>query len=583
MRDTETSSACDAPRRAADVAEPTLEEAREIDPRAVLNSLSAVVYDWDMVSDRLTWGANVGETLAAFPAASIASGAAFSELVTSESELSRFQAIKNSPAADEGQGAPYRVAYRLARPDGKTCAVEDVGRWFADGEGRPARAHGVLRILHRNEGLGSPGEGARGAANALADRRAFNDELEARFAAVRPGEGGFAVLMVGIEDLGELNRRHGYDVADEVIAAVGRRLGANVRAIDDVSHYAGGKFAVLLSTSNPEQLAIAATRLARRITAELFLTAIGAVRASVRIGSALAPRHGRNACRLLQRAEEAYEQAASEESRYALYTPGQALSEAQRREAAIADEIVAALNQRRVVVAYQPVVATRSGAVAFYEALLRVRQEDGVIVGPEILLPVAEKVGLITQLDQRVFELALDRLSVEPDLNISVNISVATLRSPEWLDGMKAALSLRPGVAERLIVEIVETLAVEPIDEAMRVIARMKAFGVTIAMDDFGAGHTSFRNLRRLGVDIVKIDGAFVQNVACSLDDRFFVRTLAQLARHLGIKTVAEWVEDAEARRLLAEWDIDYLQGHLVGRPMLYEPARARGEAAEAG
>ena len=158
---------------------------------------------------------------------------------------------------------------------------------------------------------------------------------------------------------------------------------------------------------------------------------------------------------------------AAKQSRYALYTPGQALSEAQRREAAIADEIIAALNQRRIVVAYQPIVATQSGAVAFHEALLRVRQEDGAIVGPEILLPVAEKVGLVTQLDQRVFELALDRLSAEPDLKVSVNISVATLRSPDWLERHEGGAQPAPRRrATRLIVEIVETLAVEPIDEA---------------------------------------------------------------------------------------------------------------------
>jgi EAL domain-containing protein (putative c-di-GMP-specific phosphodiesterase class I) len=86
--------------------------------------------------------------------------------------------------------------------------------------------------------------------------------------------------------------------------------------------------------------------------------------------------------------------------------------------------------------------------------------------------------------------------------------------------------------------------------------------------------------LRRLGIDIVKIDGAFVQNVARSLDDRFFVRTLAGLARHLGIRTVAEWVEDAEARRLLGEWEIDYLQGHFVGRPEIYEPRVAEARSA---
>ncbi len=378
---------------------------------------------------------------------------------------------------------------------------------------------------------------------------------------------------MGVENLTDLNRRYGYDATDEVIAAVGRRLATNVRSVDEVAHYAGGKFAAVLSAGSAEQLAMAAPRLARRVNAEPFETAAGVVRASVRIGAALAPRHGRNACRLLQRAEEAFEQAAGEASRYALYAPGQALSEAQRRETAIGDEIVAALNQRRIVLAYQPVVAAKTGETAFVEALLRVRQEDGGLVGPEILLPVAEKLGLVTQLDQRVLELALDRLAAEPDLRVAVNISVVTLRAPDWVDRLKAELGARPGTARRLIVEIVETLAIEPIEDAARVVGRMKALGVAIAMDDFGAGHTSFRNLRRLGIDIVKIDGAFVQNIARSLDDRFFVRTLAELARHLGIETVAEWVEDAETRRLLGEWQIDYLQGHFLGRAEIHAPS----------
>ncbi len=573
MQDIESLSDCQAPAGAARDGS-IAGSPRGLDPRSVLGSLNAVVYDWDIASDRLSWGANAGETLAAFPPASLATGAAFAELVTADSESSRFQAIANASTRDDGEGAPYRAAYRLARADRTSCPVEDFGRWFADASGRPARAHGVLRLLQRNEdlrlGAAATTSGDRG--GAMASRRGFNEALEARFAHARPGEANFAVLMVGVENLAELNRRHGYEATDEVIAAAGRRLAANVRSADEVAHYAGGKFAVVLSAGSAEQLAMAAPRLARRINAEPFETVVGVVRASVRIGAALAPRHGRNACRLLQRAEEAYEQAAGGALRYALYAPGQALSEAQRREAAIADEIVTALNQRRIVLAYQPVVATRAGRAGFFEALLRVRQDDGGLVGPEVLLPVAEKVGLVAQLDQRVLELALDRLAAEPDLRVAVNISVVTLRAPDWVDRLKAALATRPGTAQRLIVEIVETLAIEPIDEAARVLARMKALGVAIAMDDFGAGHTSFRNLRRLGIDIVKIDGAFVQNVARSLDDRFFVRTLAELARHLGIQTVAEWVEDEEARRLLGEWDIDYLQGHLLGRPETYEP-----------
>ncbi len=544
-------------------------DAFALDPRSTLNRLRAVVYDWDIASDRLTWGPNAAETLAAFPSSALATGAGFAELVTADSPSSRYLAIRESSGWDGGDGAPYRAVYRLATPGGGACAVEDLGRWAADASGRPARAHGLMRFIAEDE-TPSVGDAA-----GLPERRAFARALEARLGEARPGDAGFSAAIIGIENLGELNRRYGYEAADEAMATVGRRLAGAVRAIDIVAHFAGGKFAALLSVGAEEQLAIAAQRLMQRVSAEPIVTSAGPLRISVRVGAALAPRHGRSACRLLQHAEEAFEMAADEPRRFAVFTPGQAISDARRREAAVADEILAALNQRRVLVAYQPVVGAADGRVAFYEALLRVRQEDGEIVGPAAYLPVAEKVGLVDQLDQRVLELALDRLVAEPALRVSVNFSVATLRSPGWLDRLKGLLGAHPGAASRLIAEIIETLALEPVDEIERLLAAMKALGLKIAMDDFGAGHTSFRNLRRLGIDIVKIDGAFVQNVACSLDDRVFVRSLADLARHLGLTTVAEWVEDEEARRLLRDWGVDLLQGRLTGRPEIYEPAAA--------
>jgi EAL domain-containing protein (putative c-di-GMP-specific phosphodiesterase class I) len=122
-----------------------------------------------------------------------------------------------------------------------------------------------------------------------------------------------------------------------------------------------------------------------------------------------------------------------------------------------------------------------------------------------------------------------------------------------------------PGVAERLIVEITETVAIQDLGDLRGFVTRLKNFGSRIAIDDFGAGYTSFRNLRKLGVDIVKIDGAFVQNIARSADDRAFVQTLIDLARRLDIKTVAEWVQDEEAAGLLRDWGCDYIQGRLIG------------------
>ena len=119
--------------------------------------------------------------------------------------------------------------------------------------------------------------------------------------------------------------------------------------------------------------------------------------------------------------------------------------------------------------------------------------------------------------------------------------------------------------AQRLIVEITETVAIPDLDEVRGFVNRLKTLGAKIAIDDFGAGYTSFRNLRALGVDIVKIDGAFVQSILKSEDDRAFVHTLIDLARRLGLKTVAEWVQDEEAAQLLADWGCDWLQGALIG------------------
>jgi EAL domain-containing protein (putative c-di-GMP-specific phosphodiesterase class I) len=140
-------------------------------------------------------------------------------------------------------------------------------------------------------------------------------------------------------------------------------------------------------------------------------------------------------------------------------------------------------------------------------------------------------------------------------------------------------LRTHSGLGERLTVEITETTAIQDIDETRGFVARVKDLGCRIAIDDFGAGYTSFRNLRKLGVDVIKIDGAFVQNLTRLEDDRAFVRTLVDLAKRLGLETVAEWVQDEEAASLLAEWGCDYLQGQLIGLASLDRPWTAQSAA----
>jgi EAL domain-containing protein (putative c-di-GMP-specific phosphodiesterase class I) len=228
------------------------------------------------------------------------------------------------------------------------------------------------------------------------------------------------------------------------------------------------------------------------------------------------------------------------------------------------DEIVAALNERRIFLAYETVVSAPDRRASFYECLMRIRRVDGSLIAANDIVPVAERLGLVRLLDFRVLELVIEELAAAPILRASF-VSPASTTDPDWWAGLGSLLRRHTGVAERLIVEITESAAIQDVDETRGFVARVKDLGCRIAIDDFGAGYTSFRNLRKLGVDIVKIDGAFVQHITRSEDDRAFVRTLIDLARRLRLKTVAEWVQDEAAAKTLEAWGCDYLQGALGG------------------
>lgn len=544
------------------------------DPQAILSALEAVVYDWDVATDRLRWGPNAARTLRGLDLADLVSGADFAGRMAPESEISRYQAIFEGDCVDGGEGAPYRAQYRLRGAEGEILRVEDFGRWFADATGRPSRAHGLLRVVARI----AAADAAGAAQTTLASRGAFNAFVDARCAEPRAAEGALALMVFGVANLADINAAAGYDAADELIAGVGRTLSRTLRGGDRLVRYSGGKFALLIALAAKDQPAVAAARIAQRAQTQTYKTAAGPLRAKIRVGVAVSPRHGRTAHLLLQRADEAFAQT-GDATRVGVFALNTAAAETRRRDAFIADEIVSALNDRRLILAFQPVVPSVAGLPPFEEALTRLRMDDGALICADAMIPAAERVGLVEMIDERVADLVAAALAADPNRRLSMNVSVASLRSPDWCDRLRARLAAAPGSAERLIVEIVETQAVGNVGELADILKRIKALGVRVAIDDFGAGHASFRNLRSLGVDMVKIDGAFVAGLATSADDRFFVRTLASLARHLGILTVAEWVEDEESVRVLKELGVDYLQGHHIGRAQTPESMPVRASA----
>ena len=156
-----------------------------------------------------------------------------------------------------------------------------------------------------------------------------------------------------------------------------------------------------------------------------------------------------------------------------------------------------------------------------------------------------------------------------------MNASPISATDPDWWAALNSQLKMHPGVAERLIIEITETAAIQDIDDTRGFVARVKDLGCQIAIDDFGAGYTSFRNLQRLKVDTVKIDGSYIENLKANPENQVFVRTLVGLAQNLDMKTVAEWVSSDEDAALLESMGVDYFQGFHFGSPVL-DPSWAK-------
>lgn len=455
--------------------------------------------------------------------------------------------------------------------------MEDTGRWFAGLDGKPQRAYGIIRTINeRHERERWLEQRAKfdpltGELNRICLMEALGAALDE---AVRfRGSCGF--MLVAIDHLGHLNEAYGFDVADAVIAQVGKRIRARLRSKDHLGRYSGNKFGVVMTSCTPEELSIAAERLLAGVRDEPFYTAAGPLAATITIGGVTAPRHARSATEVLVRAQDAlYAARAKRHGSFIAYAPNVERDALRRQSVRAADEIVAALNQRRIALAYEPVVEAQSRKIAFYECLMRINRSDGGIAQASEIIPVAERVGLVRMLDFRVLELVVAELTAAPGLRASVNVSPNSAIDPHWWQGLGALLRANSDAAGRLIIEITETAAIYDLDDARGFVTRVKDLGCRIAIDDFGAGHTSFRNLRKLGVDIVKIDGAFVPNIVKSNDDRAFVHTLVDLSRRLGLKSVAEWVQDEETAALLGGWGCDYLQGALIGLATSERPWR---------
>jgi diguanylate cyclase (GGDEF)-like protein len=534
----------------------------------ILASLGQAAFVWDIATDEMTWSDHLAAVFPDIPTEALANGAAFSNLIEPVRSV-RTEALGHSSLAHGTEGVPYRIEYGVrASTSAPVLWIEESGCWFAGADGKPARVQGIVRIDNerhaRDEQLvklsrHDPLTGELNRTHLIASlAEAIEEAMRFRSSC--------AFMLIGIDHLARINDAFGFDVADVVISEVAARIRTRLRGGDVLGRFSGNKFGLILKNCTVDDMNVAAERFLAGIRGEVVPTQSGPVSVTASIGAVSVPRYARSADEAINRAHETLDMAKRRRAgSFSMWRPNVERDAQRRVNIRVTDEIVTALNDRRIVMAFEPVVDAQSRQASFYECLVRMEQNDGqVLLAPDIV-PVAEKLGLIHMVDHRVLELVVAELARSPNVRLSLNISPDTTMDPDWSASIESLMRAHPGVAERLIVEITETVAIQDIDDIRGFVTRLKSFGSRIAIDDFGAGYTSFRNLRKLGVDIVKIDGAFVQNIVRSADDRAFVQTLIDLARRLEIKTVAEWVQDEESAVMLRDWGCDFIQGRLIG------------------
>jgi diguanylate cyclase (GGDEF)-like protein len=530
----------------------------------ILRSIGELVYAWDLRHDRINWSGDAVGVLQVTSLGQIATGAAFQHLMCETANSQRHDAIFNSNKVDTGSGVDFSLFYAIEATQNRLVWVEDRGRWFADRNGAPYLVHGSVRLAK------APAIKSISDIVGILGRDSFKSVLETGLEIAKINKQQTALIMVGIHNLGNINRTYGFELADEAVAIMALRLKTALRSGDEIGRYSGNKFAILMHNCSQVDLDAMIPRLldvARNGTIE---TRQGAIAVSLKIGAALTPRDGITANELLQCAEQAL---ASVKKRhdlnYICLIHNQRDNDQHIANQKASDDILQGLNERRIILAFQPIACANTRKIKSYEGLVRMRQLDGRIAGAGQIIPPAERVGLLKYIDMRVVELAVEALAKDSKSRLSINVDVPSLMSSDWMDNLSSALFNKRVEASRLIVEITETAMIKDLATTTNAIHQLHEMGVQVALDDFGAGHTSFKTLRNMPINIVKIDGVFITNLKNSRDDRFFVKTLVNLACHLGMKTVAEWVQDSETADILSDIGIDYLQGDYVGEALV--------------
>ena len=470
---------------------------------------------------------------------------------------------------------PFACQHRVVRPDGSIRILVIRGSFVEGVDGAPDRLIGTTQDVtdHAGEDEGLFRVASQDSISGLYNRSRFLEELGREVAAGLRNETGGAVLVLNLDRFRDINSALGHMAGDQLLRKVATILRGRLRDTDVLARIGGDEFGMILPGCGPDAAGRVATQLIEAIRSGATVYAGGAERrAAGSVGISLfGPSERRLEDDLVLEATLAMVRAKANGRGQA-----QTFSEEMRAEQTVIrsteDELRGAIGGHEIRVQFQPIVSLRHGEAVGCEALVRWEHPVRGMVGPSDFVSIAEETGLISKIGRIVLDQACRQAAhwrrAGRDIFVSVNISPRQLVRPDLADDISQALAANGLPAECLSLEVSEASLLRdpgPIVESLR---RLKALGVRLAIDDFGAGASSFGLLRILPVDQIKIDNSFVQGLGDTTSDRVIVAAVVSLAKELGLSVIAEGVETHRQQTELRELGAELAQG------FLYSPAR---------
>jgi diguanylate cyclase (GGDEF)-like protein len=405
----------------------------------------------------------------------------------------------------------------------------------------------------------------------LANRQEFGITIENAIASARPVNAAFAVILIDLDHFKEINDTLGHHYGDVLLKDLGPRLAACVGPDGVVARLGGDEFAVLSATrtDDPQQLGDIATKLIACVQQPLVVDQM-TLEVGASIGIARYPLDGDDASALLRRADIAMYKAKEDHSSYKLYEAE--MDRYSVRRLTVLSDFRRALKSEEFVVHYQPIIDFDRSDVSGAEALVRWEHPEMGLVPPSDFIPIAEQSGLIGSLTRYVLERSIAQCAEwrreGTELAVSVNLSMRDLLDRDLPVEIDRMLTTHGLPAEALKVEITESMIMSDPDRSRAIVMKLREAGLRISVDDFGTGYSSLANLKRLPINELKIDRSFVSPMLQDESDLIIVRSTINLGHDLGLKVVAEGVEDERTLKQLELLTCDLAQGYHISRPL---------------